>query len=69
MRRILVVYYSRTGYTRTLARTIAAAVKADVETLAGGRERHGLWGYRRCARGGGPGDALSTAAATRCTTA
>lgn len=50
MRRILVVYYSRTGYTRTLAHTIAAAAKADVETLDDGRERRGLWGYLRCAR-------------------
>jgi flavodoxin len=50
MRRILVVYYSRTGYTRTLAGKIAEAVKADVETLDDGRDRRGLWGYLRCAR-------------------
>jgi hypothetical protein len=50
MRRILVVCYSRTGYTRTLARTTAAAVKAVVETLDDGRERRGVWGYLRCAR-------------------
>lgn len=50
MYRILVVYYSRTGYTRTLAGELAAVLKADVDRLDDGRDRCGVWGYLRCAR-------------------
>jgi flavodoxin len=50
MQRILVVYYSRTGYTRTLAGEIAAAVQCDIERLDDGRDRSGVWEYLRCAR-------------------
>lgn len=50
MHRILVVYYSRTDYTRTLAGEIAAALEADVERLHDGCNRLGVWGYLRCTR-------------------
>lgn len=50
MRRILVVYYSRTGYTRALAGELVAALDADVDQLDDGRDRCGVWGYLRCAR-------------------
>jgi flavodoxin len=50
MHRILVVYYSRTGYTGTVAGEIAAAAKADIERLDDGSDRSGVWGYLRCAR-------------------
>jgi flavodoxin len=80
MRRILVVYYSRTGYTRTLAGNIAAAVRADVEALDDGRDRRGwdidrrvydqhLQGFVDVIAGGSAGDALSIAAAQHRATA
>jgi flavodoxin len=50
MNRILVAYYSRTGYTHEVAGELAAAVKADVERVDDGRDRSGVWGYLRCAR-------------------
>jgi flavodoxin len=50
MSKILVVYYSRTGYTRTLAGELAAALSADVDRLDDGRDRCGVLGYLRCAR-------------------
>jgi flavodoxin len=49
MPRILVVYYSRTGYTRTLARELVAALHADVDQLDDARDRCGVLGYLRCA--------------------
>lgn len=50
MSRILVVYYSRTGYTRTLAGELAAALDADVDQLDDGRNRSGILSYLRCGR-------------------
>jgi flavodoxin len=50
MRRILVVYYSRTGYTRALAGEVVSALEADVDQLDDRRDRNGPWGYLRCAR-------------------
>jgi flavodoxin len=46
---ILVVYYSRTGYTRRLAGELVAALAADVDPLDDGRDRAGVWQYLRCA--------------------
>lgn len=46
--RILVVYYSRSGNTRRVARAIATALEADIEELADPMERQGAWGYSRC---------------------
>lgn len=50
MRKILVVYYSRTGYTRTVAGDLVEALDADVDPLDDGRDRCGVLGYLRCAR-------------------
>jgi flavodoxin len=50
MRRILVVYYSRTGNTRALAGELVAALEADVDQLDDSRDRTGVFGYLRCAR-------------------
>jgi len=50
MSRILVVYYSRTGYTRTLAGELVAALHADVDPLDDGRDRSGFLSYLRCGR-------------------
>lgn len=49
MNRILVVYYSRTGNTRTLAGDLVAALRADVDRLDDRRDRCGVFGYLRCA--------------------
>jgi flavodoxin len=49
MHRILVVYYSRTGNTRTIAGELVAALKADVDQLDDRRDRCGVFGYLRCA--------------------
>jgi flavodoxin len=48
--KILVVYYSRTGHTERMARTLAAALHARCEPIAergGVAMRRGLWGYLR----------------------
>src|SRR5687768_3728680 len=50
MSRILVVYYSRTGNTRTVAGELVAALRADVDQLDDRRDRCGVFGYLRCAR-------------------
>lgn len=47
--RTLVVYYSRTGNTRRVARAIAAELHSDLEELADPMERQGTWGFWRCA--------------------
>lgn len=43
----LVVYYSRTGHTRTLAHQIAAALQADLDEIRDEADRHGILGYLR----------------------
>lgn len=48
--RVLVVYYSRTGYTREVATTIANRLGADVEEIRDVRSRRGIFGYWRSAR-------------------
>jgi hypothetical protein len=45
--RVLVVYYSRSGNTKRLARAIAAALAADVEELHDPTDRSGVLGYLR----------------------
>jgi flavodoxin len=50
MGKTLVVFYSRTGYTSTIARAIAAACNADLEQIHDVRSRKGFWGYWRSAR-------------------
>jgi len=43
----LVVYYSRTGTTQLVARSIAQRLMADVEPLRDTVQREGLWGFMR----------------------
>jgi flavodoxin len=43
----LLVYYSRTGNTRTLAELVAAQMPCDVEELIDTQSRSGVWGYLR----------------------
>jgi flavodoxin len=45
--RILVIFYSRTGNTREIARAIARAAGADIEEIEDRRSRRGLFGYLR----------------------
>ena len=47
--RTLVVYYSRTGHTRTVATALAKALSADLEELHCSRYSPGLWGFVRAA--------------------
>jgi len=43
----LVVYYSRTGNTKSIAEQVAAALGAEVEELKDRKNRHGPIGYMR----------------------
>ena len=47
MAQTLVVYYSRTGNTRTIGREVAALLGADVEELDDGQDRRSPAGYLR----------------------
>ncbi|WUR10994.1 flavodoxin [[Empedobacter] haloabium] len=49
MKPLLVVYYSRTGYTRRVAQSLAHAGAADIEELLPLRGYAGQWGYVRAA--------------------
>jgi flavodoxin len=49
MARTLVVYFSRSGYTRRLAEEIARRTEAELEAIEGVTERAGPLGYLRCA--------------------
>jgi flavodoxin len=46
--RTLVLYYSRTGHTRDVARDVAAALGADLEAIVDPTRRSGLLGWLRC---------------------
>jgi flavodoxin len=50
MGRTLIVYFSRTGYTRGVAEEMAAAFGADLEAVRDARKRSGVLGYLRSAR-------------------
>jgi flavodoxin len=50
MRKILVIYYSRTGHTRQVAKAISAACEADLEEIRDMRSRAGWLGYWRSGR-------------------
>jgi len=50
MKAVLVVYFSRTGYTRSVAQEIARATGADCESIEERSTRSGLLGYWRSAR-------------------
>lgn len=43
--KILIVYYSRTGVTRSASEQIARLLNADREELQERTDRHGLWGF------------------------
>ncbi|MDH6256297.1 hypothetical protein [Bradyrhizobium sp. BR13661] len=45
--RILVVYYSRTGTTRKVAQSLAAALRCDSEEVVETGSRSGVFGYLR----------------------
>ena len=49
MRRVLVVYYSRTGHTEQIAEQVSQAIDGDVEPLEEASGRSGAWGYLRSA--------------------
>lgn len=49
MNRILVVYFSRTGYTRRVAEALAHALDAHLATIDEARPRLGVAGYLRSA--------------------
>lgn len=44
-RKVLVVYYSRTGNTERAAKDVAAALHADLERLVDKKNRRGVWGF------------------------
>lgn len=48
-RKILVVYFSRSGTTRRVAQSLAAALGCGLEEIIDVRERTGFWGYIRSA--------------------
>ena len=52
MKDILIVYFSRSGYTRRMAEYIARASGADCEPIRERRSRRGWLGYWRSAREG-----------------
>lgn len=50
MSKILVAYFSRTGYTEKVAEHLAERCGADIEAIRESRGRRGLLGYVRSAR-------------------
>jgi flavodoxin len=50
MAKFLVVYFSRTGYTRRVAEEVAAALGAELEALREPRDRKGFFNYMRSGR-------------------
>lgn len=50
MQKVLVVYFSRTGYTKRIAEEIAARCRGDLEAIEDVRGRNGILGYLRSAR-------------------
>lgn len=49
-KKILVVYYSRTGNTKRVAEDIAAKLKADIEEIRDKKKRDGIIGYMAAGR-------------------
>jgi flavodoxin len=45
MKKILVVYYSRTGHTKEIAKEIAEELKADIDEIIDLKNRKGMKGY------------------------
>jgi flavodoxin len=61
----LVVYFSRTGTTRTVAHQIAAALGADVEEIRDHVRRRGPIGWLRCGYEGSAGKVVEIESLTR----
>ena len=59
MSRTLVVFHSRSGHTRRVAKALAERLDADLDEIVVRQARHGPLGYARCAL-----EALSGCAAT-----
>lgn len=49
MKKILIVHYSRTGFTRRCAETLAEFVEVDIETITEDRTRRGIAEFFRSA--------------------
>ena len=49
-KKILVIYYSRTGNTKKVSEDIAKSLGADIEGITDLRKRSGFWGYMKAAR-------------------
>jgi flavodoxin len=49
-KKILIVYYSRTGTTKKVAEMIAAEMRADMEEIADLTDRSGMMGYLKAGR-------------------
>jgi flavodoxin len=47
--RILIVYYSRSGTTRRVAKALSAALQCDIEEIVETKSRSGILGYLRSA--------------------
>lgn len=52
MKKILVVYYSRTGTTKKVAEVLVQKLSADTEEITTPKSRKGIWGYLVCGREG-----------------
>lgn len=44
-KKVLVVYYSRSGVTRKVSKNIGEMLKCDVEELTDTKNRDGIWGF------------------------
>jgi flavodoxin len=44
-KKVLVVYYSKTGNTERVAKQVASALHADIEKLIDKKNRNGLWAF------------------------
>ena len=61
--RVLIVYYSRTGNTESVAQGLSRAMGADLEAIEDVASRRGIWGYLRAGYEGTFGRSASIRAA------
>ena len=50
MKKILIVFYSRTGTTKKVADVLIQKLGSDFEEISTPKDRKGLWGYLICGR-------------------